>query len=692
MHFDTQDRDDIQDETQSASDRGLKVRIMTWNMHGKIPDCDLELLFGKIPGHDPRPMQNQPTGTLPRLEPDNSHPYHLVVVACQECPWGQGGQLTTTLHTAGEVGSLALGRSRPARDLLSGDHRRAGTLKKSTGHEEGSRTSEIQGLDATAPREVEDQALGKRPSPKPSLSLQIDEEEEAEPATVFSPASDPRRHPRAKAVGWSKVCEDYFCNAGSPISHDHFNDLLPSDSSMDASRDWSQTDTTSPSDPTFARLTSKFSRSSLKDTNLQHRKSRASLHSPRGISPQPSRASLRSDATSLHPDKARDLRRLPNQLGLYELVIKHRMMGCYLAVYVYRPCYALVKGASANHVKSGLLAGRMGNKGGVGISIHIANTRLLFINSHLAVRVEVSRKHADWLVLNKSYEQAFAFDQLQSAMRHGKVFKGFREAPVTFPPTYKFDIYKANLAARRLRADAPNGSASEEDPHRSHHSKRSIWSRIKHRSSHSENPPVSSNQPMNPTESDLVGKDDTGSLSELSESSSIMEEAADLLRPSASSELIQGDTSHPLKPDFVSALQTRKSIRKRENASEASPSSPSYDSSAKQRVPSWCDRVLFKSNYDPNKRRYLPHESKTSNRANLKLSHVEGDSTVRHLIQAPISWLQSKGSASTDPQPTAYEKEKVEVIAYNTLGDETARKVCAQSDHRPVIFSAIIHL
>ena len=78
------------------------------------------------------------------------------------------------------------------------------------------------------------------------------------------------------------------------------------------------------------------------------------------------------------------LRNPPRRLGPYELVIKERMMGCYSAVYVWRPCRDLVRGASSNMVKSGLLAGRMGNKGGVGISIHFGTLRLLFVNAHLA--------------------------------------------------------------------------------------------------------------------------------------------------------------------------------------------------------------------------------------------------------------------------------------------------------------------
>ncbi|PWZ03233.1 hypothetical protein BCV70DRAFT_13708 [Testicularia cyperi] len=184
----------------------------------------------------------------------------------------------------------------------------------------------------------------------------------------------------------------------------------------------------------------------------------------------------------------------PKSLGPYELVIKERMMGCYMAVYVWRGCKDRIRGASRSHVKSGLLAGRVGNKGGVGISVKLGATRLLFVNAHLAAhedkvalrlanvakikaalkvdsflpksdprsrlediteqfdhsfwfgdlnfRIDISRQHADWLMMNKKYDQALAFDQLGKVLKQGDAFKGFDEAPIEFPPTYKYDVLK----------------------------------------------------------------------------------------------------------------------------------------------------------------------------------------------------------------------------------------------------------
>ena len=75
-------------------------------------------------------------------------------------------------------------------------------------------------------------------------------------------------------------------------------------------------------------------------------------------------------------------------LGPYELTAKERMMGLYLAVYVHRDSRELVRGHSKSAVTAGLIGGRLGNKGGVGISLNFNGTSFLFINAHLAGNVQ----------------------------------------------------------------------------------------------------------------------------------------------------------------------------------------------------------------------------------------------------------------------------------------------------------------
>jgi hypothetical protein len=70
--------------------------------------------------------------------------------------------------------------------------------------------------------------------------------------------------------------------------------------------------------------------------------------------------------------------------GPYQLLVKERMMGIYLAVYVHRDVRSYIKGISKSVVTAGLIGGRLGNKGGVGISVNVDGATLLFMNCHLA--------------------------------------------------------------------------------------------------------------------------------------------------------------------------------------------------------------------------------------------------------------------------------------------------------------------
>lgn len=50
----------------------------------------------------------------------------------------------------------------------------------------------------------------------------------------------------------------------------------------------------------------------------------------------------------------------------------------------------ILTGTSKSAVTAGLIGGRVGNKGGIGISLNIDGTTLLFINAHLAGRLSVN--------------------------------------------------------------------------------------------------------------------------------------------------------------------------------------------------------------------------------------------------------------------------------------------------------------
>jgi hypothetical protein len=91
------------------------------------------------------------------------------------------------------------------------------------------------------------------------------------------------------------------------------------------------------------------------------------------------------------------------KMGPYELLTKERLMGIYLAIYVHRDVKSLVQGNvlfsstssicspfchcidySQSSVAAGLIGGRLGNKGGVAISLKFNGTTFLFMNAHLA--------------------------------------------------------------------------------------------------------------------------------------------------------------------------------------------------------------------------------------------------------------------------------------------------------------------
>lgn len=188
--------------------------------------------------------------------------------------------------------------------------------------------------------------------------------------------------------------------------------------------------------------------------------------------------------------------------GPYHFLVKERLLGLYLAIFVHRDCKDWVKGYDHDYVPAGLAGGRIGNKGGIGMSLNMAGHRFLFVNSHLAAhahkvearianvakikselhldcflpesdprakaeditdrydtvfwmgdlnfRLDISRLHADWLVARKEYAQALEFDQLRNAMIRGEVFDGFSEAPIDFAPTFKYDVWRSAKRTRTM--------------------------------------------------------------------------------------------------------------------------------------------------------------------------------------------------------------------------------------------------
>ncbi|KAF7424338.1 hypothetical protein PC9H_009645 [Pleurotus ostreatus] len=345
--------------------QALKIKIVTWNMHDSLPKGNLEELLGRVPLYTK--AKTESTSGLPNLPLEDVHPYHIVVVAGQECPSSSGIPM-----------GLGAGFKLIDKDKDKDWDKFREDLEPANSNRQG---DDEDGDDTPKSRKSSDNDNGNVPS------------------------------------GWTAMVEHWLCNGGgSPIA------------------------------------------------------------APRCESPT-------SSTTSGHIRK-----------GPYTMLIKQRLMGLYIAVYIHRDVRSSVKGASKSYVKAGLIGGRVGNKGGVAVSVYINNITILFLNAHLAAhegkinyrlanlakikaelvledflspddprtvaeditdkydysfifgdlnfRLDISRLHADWLLSHKDYANALAFDQLRQLLETKQSFVGFNEANIDFPPTFKYDVLR----------------------------------------------------------------------------------------------------------------------------------------------------------------------------------------------------------------------------------------------------------
>ncbi|KZT29956.1 DNase I-like protein, partial [Neolentinus lepideus HHB14362 ss-1] len=578
---------------QQQPPKVLKVRIVTWNMHDSLPKGNLEELLGVVPPYTPTPKDEEKKG-LPELSLDDSHPYHIVVVAGQECPSSSGI-------------TLGLG---------------AGLKLKDKSKEEKEKEREKEKL-------LETQMLAGHP---PS--------------------------------GWTSVLEDWFCNGnGTGLA-------------------------------TMAVSESAPSHTQAPEADVQ-------------MVMKPPTRSLSTGDIAVRVKKG-------GQKGPYELVAKERLMGIYLAVYAHRDVKPLVKGSSKSVVTAGLIGGRVGNKGGVGISLQVDETTLLFVNAHLAAhgervhdrlanwakikkarlppyllssrltafladltdkfdytfifgdlnfRLDVTRLHADWLIARQEYEQALAFDQLRNIMQNGHAFDGFAEGPINFPPTFKYDVLKTikrpkkkghgRGSSRGSQVDAlpeveeKDGDDQEQEEHDADEEDEreeaesiasSYWPSVHSRRTAAEE--ESEEEQAAPTRQvhstgNLVQK-----LSIITAANKAKRKWKALISPSVASftraayprrrrstdepsrysrsddqhmPLMVSDTassevptkldeqkrSRPLSLKRARSVKSARQTSLEEETEEKDPDKGVYDSSAKQRVPSWCDRILWKSTVNP---------------------------------------------------------------------------------------------
>ncbi|WVQ71467.1 hypothetical protein IAR50_001005 [Cryptococcus sp. DSM 104548] len=506
----------------------IKVMVVTWNMGDALPKGDLSVLLGKVPPYKAQPA----TADLPQLPVENAHPYHIIVVAGQECPTPSGAP-------RGIGGGLMKG--------MSLRNKRESKEKEKLDKDDNERDEVVEGdleegAGMKSPEIAEDEGLKGRVS---------------SPMTSHSPFF--HRLPTT-GKGWSTMLDDFLCGPdykykappSLPFSDDPSNPTsrespmpqkfpgvsspfpspkppifrsasVPATPTTPIPIPFNKVANSGSQTPTGPRRTHNLhpslsplanSRSSLESTGAESssQSENGEDDSNNAITSDDNKIKKRpkSSSSPVKPKMVRPEIVIPTGDGAeedgdgsYVHVAKERLMGMYFSVYIYKGAEHLIQGLDKDFVTAGLAGGRVGNKGGIGISLKLAGHRFLFVNSHLAAhtdrksarianinkikaelrldcflpkedprsqaeditdrfdtvfwcgdlnfRLELSRLHADWLIEQKKYEDALKWDQLRMAMADeaNNPFPGFEEAPINFPCTFKYDVWKSVRATNR---------------------------------------------------------------------------------------------------------------------------------------------------------------------------------------------------------------------------------------------------
>ncbi|KAJ1910636.1 Inositol-1,4,5-trisphosphate 5-phosphatase 1 [Tieghemiomyces parasiticus] len=175
----------------------------------------------------------------------------------------------------------------------------------------------------------------------------------------------------------------------------------------------------------------------------------------------------------------------------YVVLTSEQLIGACLMVFIRRSLAPHVRGVETTLKKTGF-GGLAGNKGAVALRMQIYDTQFCFVTSHFAAgptnyeernadyrsirdgvtfsngRAVEDHQYVFWFGdlnyrLNLSYDQAkslLAQDRLQEMRRYdqliaqkamGNIFHNYYEAPITFPPTYKFDVGTARYDTSEKR-------------------------------------------------------------------------------------------------------------------------------------------------------------------------------------------------------------------------------------------------
>ncbi|CAN6808759.1 unnamed protein product [Brassica oleracea] len=174
----------------------------------------------------------------------------------------------------------------------------------------------------------------------------------------------------------------------------------------------------------------------------------------------------------------------------YVRIVSKQMVGVFLTVWVRRSLRKHIRNLSVSTVGVGVM-GYIGNKGAVSVSMSVYQTPFCFVCTHLAsgekdgdhrkrnadvsdihrrtqfhphslnatrvprsirdheriiwlgdlnYRINLSYKKTHELIARKDWKKLAEKDQLAREMRQGRVFEGWSEGNLDFPPTYKYAI------------------------------------------------------------------------------------------------------------------------------------------------------------------------------------------------------------------------------------------------------------
>ena len=194
-------------------------------------------------------------------------------------------------------------------------------------------------------------------------------------------------------------------------------------------------------------------------------------------------------AIGMQESPGENIKLIINYMGDEYVSIKDEVMGVIRLIVLIRKSmvqFVAPDSVESFHVASGILGGMGINKGGVGVALRYRNTPIAFVASHLAARATAKRNRRrnkdvrtivekmsfglgnvdvlhqynlfwlgdlnyritlPWeetvsLIKQKKWETLRRHDQLLIEKAAGRVFYGYNELPLDFPPTYKYIDFK----------------------------------------------------------------------------------------------------------------------------------------------------------------------------------------------------------------------------------------------------------